>query len=428
MPHTFAAFFIKMSFANTYFKRFKTEKELISEKPETDLFLSIVIPAFNENELCKSLQSIKNCELPEKSVEVIVVINSSKNTEEKIKIKNRETYKKALEFAQKNSSLQLKFFILNFENFPPKFAGVGLARKTGMDEALHRFNSLKKPQGLIAGFDADAEVEKNYLVEIEKYFTKFPKIKAASIYFEHPIQGNNFPKTIYKNIINYELHLRYFVEALRFANFPFAFHTIGSSFAVRADIYARQGGMNRKKAGEDFYFLQKIIPLGTYGEINSTKVIPSPRLSDRVPFGTGAAISKMIKENKNDFGTYDFETFILLKQFFSKIDTFYNNFSYHEIDDKMKSFLKKNKFEEDLKKILANSPNLKIFKKRFFDWFNAFRVIKFLNFVHEEYYTKKNVRSEAEKLLKYRHPEIKIPETEKELLLLYRKIQHKSSL
>ena len=417
-----------MSFADTYFKRFQSGSTFISEKPNEDLFLSIVIPSFNEDYLCKSLQSIKNCKSPEKSVEVIVIINSSEDTPADILNKNKKTYKDALKFAEKNNSERLKFFIINLENLPGKFAGVGLARKTGMDEALRRFNFSNKPEGLIAGFDADALLEKNYLTEIENYFSKYPKTNAASINFEHPLAGNDFEEEIYKSIINYELHLRYFIESLRFANFPFAFHTIGSSFVVKADVYAKQGGMNRKKAGEDFYFLQKIIPLGNYGEINTTKVIPSPRISDRVPFGTGAAVSKMIETNARDFGTYNFDSFLLLKSFFSDIDKLFSDSSLNNIPEPMQNFLNINNFENDLVKIKSNSSNINSFKKRFFDWFNAFRVIKFLNFSHEKHYQKVPVQYEAETLLKKYYPKINIPETEKELLLLYRKIQTQTAI
>lgn len=414
-----------MSFANTYFKRFQAKEKQIEDKPEKDLFLTLVIPSYNEDELCKSLQSIKDCAMPQKSVEVIVVINSSENTSSEIIQKNRNTYKNAIIFSKENSTKKLKFFILNFENLPKKFAGVGLARKIGMDEALQRFNQLDNPNGLIAGFDADALLQENYFIEIEKFFDKNPKINGVSIDFQHPIEGNDYDETIYKNIINYELHLRYFVEALRFANFPFAYHTIGSSFAVRADVYAKQGGMNRRKAGEDFYFLQKIIPLGSYGEINSTKVIPSPRTSDRVPFGTGAAISKMIENNTNDFTTYSFDAFVLLKSFFEAVPKMFNSFSYNNIPEILESFLKINKFESDYKKIKANSPKINIFEKRFYYWFNAFRVIKFLNFAHDNFYQRKEVKNEAIKLLKCYQPINKIPNNEKDLLILYRNIQTK---
>ncbi len=416
-----------MSFANTYFKRFKAKESILQKLPSEKLFLSVVIPVFNEPDLCSSLQSLKDCIMPEQTVEVIVLINSSENSSENIVLKNMETYKKAKEFASKNNDNKICFHILNFENLPKKFAGVGLARKIGMDEALRRYNSLNKPNGLIAGFDADALVEKNYFIEIENHFKNNPKTIACSIDFQHPIEGSEYTDYIYKNIVNYELHLRYFVEILRFIDYPFAFHTIGSSFVVRADIYAKQGGMNRKKAGEDFYFLQKIIPLGNYYEINSTKVIPSPRISDRVPFGTGAAISKMIENNTNEYFTYSFESFVLLKMFFKKINSFFISFKYEDVQEIMQEFLKINNFEEDLKKIKNNSPNINVFTKRFFDWFNAFRVIKFLNFSHEKYFIKKKVKSESVRLLREYHRKKNIPNSEKKILLLYRKIQTKTN-
>ncbi len=415
-----------MSFANTYFKRFQTGKALIAEAPAKDIFLSIVIPAYDEVALCKSLQAIRDCAPSKQSVEIIVIINSSENTEEHIKKQNRQSYAEALAFAEKCNSPKLKFFIFNIENLPKKFAGVGLARKIGMDEALRRFNMLDKAEGLIAGFDADALTDKNYLQAIENYFAENPEKNAASIHFEHPTEGSEFSETIYKNIINYELHLRYFVEALRFARFPFAYHTIGSSFVVKADIYAKQGGMNRKKAGEDFYFLQKIIPLGNYGEINASKVIPSPRISHRVPFGTGAAIAKMTENNTNDFGTYNFEVFILLKRFFESVDEFFSVFSYDNIPEPLKSFLVNLHFADDYQKIKANSPNIRVFRKRFFDWFNAFRVIKFLNYAHENFFPKDKVKEAAQKLLRHYHPEKNVSENEKELLLLYRETQRKT--
>ena len=73
---------------------------------------------------------------------------------------------------------------------------------------------------------------------------------------------------------------------MKYSNLPYSFHTIGSAFALTASAYTRQGGMNRRKAGEDFYFINKLIKGEIFGEINDTKVIPSPRISDRVPFGT----------------------------------------------------------------------------------------------------------------------------------------------
>jgi len=45
---------------------------------------------------------------------------------------------------------------------------------------------------------------------------------------------------VYGAIAAYELHLRYYVQALRYAGFPHAHHTVGSCLAVRATRIANR--------------------------------------------------------------------------------------------------------------------------------------------------------------------------------------------
>lgn len=90
--------------------------------------------------------------------------------------------------------------------------------------------------------------------------------------------------------MKYELYLRYYRLALEYTGHPHAYHCIGSAFAVRTLDYVAQGGMNKRQAGEDFYFLQKLIATGRYATLQSTQVYPSPRFSGRTPFGTGQAV------------------------------------------------------------------------------------------------------------------------------------------
>ena len=102
----------------------------------------------------------------------------------------------------------------------------------------------------------------------------------------------------FDGIAAYELHLRYHVRVQKWIGFPYAFQTIGSAMAVRAWAYVKQGGMNRRHAGEDFYFLQKISWLGPISELSTVTVFPSPRLSGRVPFGTGKAVGDYIESGQ----------------------------------------------------------------------------------------------------------------------------------
>jgi hypothetical protein len=104
----------------------------------------------------------------------------------------------------------------------------------------------------------------------------------------------NLVTEVFDAVANYELHQRYYLLAVRYTGYPYAFHTVGSCFAVRAEAYCRAGGMSRRQAGEDFYFIQKLAGQGGFTECRSTSVYPSPRPSDRVPFGTGPDISRQI--------------------------------------------------------------------------------------------------------------------------------------
>ena len=54
----------------------------ITDKPNDDLKLIVVIPCYDEPQLIRSLTSLKNCEQPNCIVEVIVVFNESESENE----------------------------------------------------------------------------------------------------------------------------------------------------------------------------------------------------------------------------------------------------------------------------------------------------------------------------------------------------------
>src|SRR6056297_487056 len=274
-----------------------------------------------------------------------------------------------------------------------------------MDEAIARFNQIDHKDGFIISLDADTLVDENYFQAIENHTEKNPEINAGIFYFEHPTSGIEFNPGIYNGIIHYELYLRYYKNALRHTGFPYAFHTIGSAFIVKAEAYVKQGGMNRKQAGEDFYFLNKIFQLGNVAEINKTRVIPSPRPSDRVIFGTGPEVKKRLKQSESLKDTYDLEAFETLKNFFSMISELFKS-SHEEVEfymtqqpEILKNFLEKENFTRTINRINNNCKNEDIFLKHFYNWFDGLKIIRFLRISHEKYYSKQTLRSGAKKLL-----------------------------
>ncbi len=380
----------------------------------------IVIPCYNEKDIIKSLISLKNCKPSNGKVEVITVVNSSEKDTKLIKEINQHTLEQSTNWAKINNNEWIRFYFIEANNLPEKDAGVGLARKIGMDEAVIRFEQLNK-NGIIACFDADSTCSDNYLIELEKHFESNPKSPACSIYFEHPIRGVDFSDENYKAIEAYELHLRFYKNALKYSGFPFAFHTIGSSMAVKCKAYQKQGGMNKRKAGEDFYFLQKMMLLGNYTEMNSTTVYPSPRISDRVPFGTGRAMQNYLNSEQKNYTTYAIQSFLDLKQLVNQLDDLYHKESVLPLS--ISAYFNTISFNENLKKIKQNSTSLIHFKQLFFNWFNAFKVLKFVHFAREHYYPDEEVFKTANELLILL---VKTKVQKEELLWFYREIDRKN--
>ncbi len=252
------------------------------------------------------------------------------------------------------------------------------------------------------GYDADCRCEANYLTALERHFQENAWSPACSIYFEHPLKGP-LPAQVYGAITLYELHLRYYVQALRHAGFPHAHHTVGSCMAVRADAYREQGGMNRRKAGEDFYFFHKIIPLGGFTDLTSTTVYPSPRPSDRVAFGTGKAVREMLAGRS--FKTYPLEAFLDLKQLIERAPALYRGGKAGDsevlagLPRPVREFLAEQKFAAILAEIQRNTSSEAAFRKRFFRWLDGFRAMRFLHYARDRFYGAGAVDEQSASLL-----------------------------
>ena len=390
-------------------------------KPSLNLGIIVVIPARDEPYLLLSLMALHRCTRPKRDVEVIIVINGADNDSEEVKERNLALVQQVKDWAKKNRRYGFKFYVLHHPDLTPKYAGVGLARKIGMDEATWRFQKIKNPKGIIACFDADCRCDENYLISLEAHFESKPKAQACSIYFEHPLSGANFEDAIYQSIISYELHLRYYIQAQRFAGFPMAFHTVGSSMAVRCTAYQKQGGMNRRKAGEDFYFIHKFTGLGQFEELNTTRVIPSPRPSTRVPFGTGRAILSIVKD-KGAYQTYALQSFEDLRLLFENVLRLYKSDDLVALNlpESIIGFLEAQSYKERLAEIRKHTASSRSFRKRFFQWFDAFMLMKFVHFARDHFYPNVAVAVAAKGLLKQFG--IEPADCEKDLLLQFRKL------
>ena len=365
----------------------------------------VVIPCYKEPELYRTIQSIFNCERGNFPVEIILLINSYRIDKDEILAMNRDSLREMNDFALKHNSSDFFLTPILIENIPGHQTGAGLPRKLGMDEAVRHLKGDKKE--IIVSLDADCLVATNYLTEIHRNF-KEHRLNSATIEFHHPVEHLNASDPLRIAATNYEIYLRYYRLALEYCGYPYPYFTIGSAFAITEETYLKVGGMGKQQSGEDFYFLQKVFPLGKTRFIDTTYVYPAARTSDRVPFGTGPALQKMLTSNQLCKFTYQLEAFKTLKVFFGKIDSFFKK-PENEVEESIRSlpeylllFLKEDDFLSGMNEINRHTASLLNFRKRFFLYFNAFKILKYLNFVHPAYFEPADVREQYAQLINAR--------------------------
>lgn len=394
----------------------------------------IVVPAIAEfSHLPKLIKSLeKNDKLELHNTLLLIVVNNSFSAAEEVKNDNQKT----LSYLRKNKSKVNVSFIdacSAGKEMDDKNGGVGLARKIGMDLALTKFDYLSINKNIIICTDADCIVDSDYLSEISQEFNR-NNLEAAVVNFTHDISGRNEET---KAIICYEIFLRYYVLGLNFAKSDYAFHTIGSTMICTPDAYVKVEGMNKRKAAEDFYFLEKLAKIFPIGEIKSTYVHPSKRSSWRVPFGTGKSVDRYLSNTRNEYQLYDPRSFIVLKNWLEV----FHDYSLTEQNSLIKiaknihpslyDFLNQQDFERFVNKVLLSNNNQSEIEKQKHFWFDAFRTLKLIHYLRDATYPNINMFSAIDKLLKMmkienpikRNSDVPDLKTQKEYLKLLRKIQ-----
>ncbi|MBK9721139.1 MAG: glycosyltransferase family 2 protein [Saprospiraceae bacterium] len=366
----------------------------------------VICPSYYELELKTALNSLLNCVPLNGIVEVFPILNYSDTSDPEIINFHQEQFEYIKKLEKATSNQKIKVLALPPFSLPEKFAGVGLARKIGMDEAVRRFEDLGV-NGIIVNYDADCLCSPLYLQQIEKSFGMQAKMDAVSIGFKHHL--HNLNPALKLAIQTYELHLRSYIGWQKYFKYPFAFQTLGSCFAVKSIAYQAQGGMNKRKAGEDFYFLHKFSVLETLGELNQPLVFPSGRISTRVPFGTGKAVQEII-ELPDKYLSYNSKAIGCFCNFFNVIISKYSDLRFAVpwkswvLSDSLSAFLEQQNFESELHDCLKHCASEATFNKRISRWLNPFRLMKYLHFAQDNEFENIEVLESVRNLLKANLP------------------------
>ncbi len=365
--------------------------------------LIIVVPAIQEFEnVAELLTSLKTNSYLDKTL-IVFVVNNIKSSSYGVKSDNRKLlHFLEREYRKKEINIGIVDAASPGKELPEEKGGVGLARKIGMDIALQFFDYGNSRKKIIACLDSDCLVDKNYIAEIIENFNS-RNLYAAYLHFEHLLPESEENKLA---IIAYEIFLRYYVLSLKYAMSPYAFHTIGSTILVDAGSYVKVGGMNTRKAGEDFYFMEKLAKIVEIDKIYTTTVYPSARSSWRVPFGTGQRVRRFLSHKQNEYLLYSHNSFKILKNWLAVFNSeqVLSSQKYlteaGKIDKALYNFLLKNKFYENWDRIIKNSKSVEQinFQKKL--WFDGFKTLKLIHYLRDNGYPDENMFDALSKLFK----------------------------
>ncbi|MCX5836955.1 MAG: hypothetical protein NTW71_00270 [Deltaproteobacteria bacterium] len=264
---------------------------------------------------------------------------------------------------------------------PERDGGVGTARKIGMDAALTLLDGRGPGGGVISCLDADTLVEENYLSAVCNHFSDARHAAAVAKYAHQRPDDLD----LLSAICCYEIYLRAYVMGLSFAGSPYAFHAIGSTMACTAQAYVDVRGMNRRTAAEDFHFLNKLAKIGSIGVIATTTVFPSPRPSERVPFGTGRRVLRFMTGGTDEYRLYDPRIFGILREWLAGMEADPDRGSEailtaaRKIHSGLKAYLDLSRFAIDWPVIRRNCPDAEHLRRQFHVWFDGLKTLRLVH-------------------------------------------------
>lgn len=280
--------------------------------------------------------------------------------------------------------------------------GVGLARKIGADIVCRLIADQKLLCPWIWHSDADASLPEDYFLALDKLGTAKTSEKIAAAIYPFFHQTDNADNDTALATLLYEFSLHYYVSGLAWAGSPYAYHTLGSTLAIHYQHYAQVRGFPKRAGAEDFYILNKLAKTGSIVSLIEPPIELEARQSERVPFGTGPAVKKLVNsETPTAMPLYHPSCFTYLKvmlRLISKLAEDPNT----AMDQQLKNLLDSTQSAADIERDIMlesiidtglekawrhshqHGRTLAVRQQHLQHWFDGFKTLKFIHAVRDK--------------------------------------------
>jgi len=385
-----------------YLSRYAEPEAETADRLDGSFGHAVVVPAYGEGQsLFDTLGSIPRG--PRGETLVVVVLNARADSPAAVHEANRASGARLAEAAKSLADLgsEPPISALRYPHgavvvvdrsgpgrFLPEGQGVGLARKIGNDFVLRLHAAGRIASPWIHNTDADTLLSNDAFDQTGALEDE--GLAAALYFFEHRFHDD---PDLAQAARLYEISLRYYVLGLAWAESPYAYESMGSCLAIRPWAYAAVRGFPRKNAAEDFYVLDKLAKVGGIERLSGAPFVLDGRVSDRVPFGTGKALSQLLdrKGALAAFRLYHPATFAHLGAWLRSIDAVARSGARLEaaLDELPRGnpFFKAELLVASLEKMgafaalreaIARSGDAATLRRHANTWFDAFRTLKLI--------------------------------------------------
>jgi len=331
----------------------------------------IAIPALDELDYLPGLIADLKVQTLKDFHVFVCVNNPDECRSDPAKLKLFENNQKTIEYLNKIHDLNLTVLDRSSKGlgWKGKNKGVGYARK----ELFEMIDLMADDEDIVISLDADTRIRPGFIRSVIKQFAKHKKALLLTNPYYHELTGNDAHDSA---ILRYELYMRYYLINLLLIGSPSAFSALGSAISFRMKGYRKISGITPKEAGEDFYFVNRMKKAGEVLIWNDESVYPSSRESDRVPFGTGPAVTKGKKGDWDSYPFYDQEGFERIGETYKLFPKLFIGDCETPIDD----FIQKSFGENIWEPLRKNFKTEKLFIRACHEKIDGLRILQILRF------------------------------------------------